>query len=219
MYIPPNLVNPTCIGTSGYLDPPVRTGLCNTNSTYPIPYENAKTNSGIADWCPWDLQVFPPEKPGDGVYPYPDDNIQRPIFDPCKSACAAFNRPEDCCTLHYHDPNICVPSLYSKNAKALCPDAYTYAFDDQTSTFVIPSGGGWEVVFCPSGRSSNIQFTFQKQLKDIAAGIVDPQMAKYAMSLSYIESQKQSVAAYSTPPFQLWPYAIGAWAVKMWLWI
>ena len=142
MYIPPNLVNPSCIGTPGYLDEPNRIGFFYTNSTYPIPYENTETNSGIADWCPWDLQVFPPEKPGDGVYPYPDDNIQRPTFDPCKSACAALNHAEDCCTGEFNDPNKCMPSLYSKTAKALCPDAYSYAFDDRASTFVIPSGGG-----------------------------------------------------------------------------
>ena len=212
-YIPPNLVNPTCIGTSGYLDEPDRIGFFYTNSTYPMPYENSETNSGITDWCPWDLQVFPPEKPGDGVYPYPDDDIQRPIFDPCKSACAAFNHAEDCCTEEYNDPNKCAPSLYSKNAKALCPDAYSYAFDDMTSTFVIPSGGGWEVVFCPPGRSSNIQFTFRKQLQDIAAGIVDPQLAKDASSLSYIESKEQSAATYASLPFQPWEYVVGFWVV------
>lgn len=30
------------------------------------------------------------------------------------------------------------------------------AFDDQTSTFIIPSGAGFEVVFCPGARSSKI---------------------------------------------------------------
>ena len=33
------------------------------------------------------------------------------------------------------------------------------AYDDQTSTFVIPAGGGFEVVFCPPGRSTNILTT------------------------------------------------------------
>jgi hypothetical protein len=30
------------------------------------------------------------------------------------------------------------------------------AFDDQTSTFIIPGGSGFQVIFCPGGRSTNI---------------------------------------------------------------
>ena len=43
------------------------------------------------------------------------------------------------------------------------------AFDDQTSTFIIPSGGGFEVIFCPSGRSSNILKVLGDQLREVAA--------------------------------------------------
>jgi len=173
-WIPPNLVNCACIASSGYLDelasgaPP--TGLWYTNTSYPIPYEPAMTNVQVAGWCPWDLQKLKPYKPGDGIYPYPDDNIQRPVFDPCLSACAATNDPRDCCTGQWNDPEICRPSLYSEMAKAVCPDAYSYAFDDQTSTFIIPTGGGWEVVFCPEGRSTNILKVFGDQMRAIASG-------------------------------------------------
>lgn len=31
------------------------------------------------------------------------------------------------------------------------------AYDDTTSTFTVKQGAGFEVVFCPSGRSTNIQ--------------------------------------------------------------
>jgi hypothetical protein len=58
--------------------------------------------------------------------------------------------------------------MYSTQAKAICPDAYSYAFDDSTSTFIIPSGGSWEVTFCPSGGSTNILKTFQQQLQEVA---------------------------------------------------
>ncbi|KAI1337165.1 thaumatin family protein [Xylariaceae sp. FL0016] len=190
-YIPQNLVNPSCIGTPGYLSAITsnHSGITYTNATYPMPYEQFKTNSDLGSWCPWDLQAFPPVKPGDGVYPYPDDNIERPTFDPCKSACAATNKPKDCCTGKYNDASSCEPSLYSRNAKAICPDAYSYAFDDQTSTFIIPSGGGWEVVFCPAGRSTNILGTFSDQLHSIAAsGVVTPEILAIAMNESYIES-------------------------------
>jgi hypothetical protein len=60
------------------------------------------------------------------VYPYPDDDIERPQFNPCFSACAKHNRPEDCCTGEYNSPNACQPSEYSKNVKAVCPDAYSF---------------------------------------------------------------------------------------------
>jgi hypothetical protein len=187
--IPPNFVNAACIGTEGYLRAPNSTGLYYTNSSYPMPYESSMTNADLSRWCPWDLQAFPPSKPGDGVYPYPDDQIERPIFDPCKSACAATNAPSDCCTGKYDDPNVCQRSLYSANAKAMCPDAYSYAYDDQTSTFIIPSGGGWEVVFCPAGRSTNILETYGSQLQQIASsGQVTEEVMLMAMNVSYIDS-------------------------------
>lgn len=197
--IPPNVVNAACIGTAGYLSPPSRTGTFYTNSSYPMPYESYLTNEDIADWCPWDLQVFPPTKPGDGVYPYPDDEIQRPIFDPCKSACAAYDQPQDCCTGEYNDPTRCGPGDYSKRAKAVCPDAYSYAFDDRTSTFIIPSGGGWEVVFCPSGRSTNILATFADELPQIAHGEVPDHVKLNAMNLSYIMSKPNAASYFDGP--------------------
>ena len=126
--IPPNLTNPICIGTAALLADMGSTidSYLGTNSTYPIPLEQSVNVGDVARWCPWDLQVSPPTKPGDGVYPYPDDNIQRPAFDPCYSACAKYNRPSDCCTGKYDNPNVCKPSLYSTDAKRVCPDAYSY---------------------------------------------------------------------------------------------
>ncbi|KUJ23589.1 Osmotin, thaumatin-like protein [Mollisia scopiformis] len=170
--IPPNLTNPACIGTAGWLADPSPSGENgnSTNSTYPVPFESKQTNAMVASWCPWDLQVTQPTKPGDGVYPYPDDNIQRPIFDPCLSACSKTNSPSDCCTGAYDDSSKCSPNLYATSAKAVCPDAYSYAFDDQTSTFIIPSGGGWEITFCPEGRSTNILATFKQQLEALSQG-------------------------------------------------
>lgn len=188
-WIPPNLTNCICIASAGFLDPPSRSGLYYTNKTFPIPWEPDQTNPSVGGWCPWDLQVYPPSKPGDGIYPYPDDSIQRPVFDPCLSACAATGNPEDCCTGKYDDPNVCSPSLYSENAKSVCPDAYSYAFDDQTSTFIIPSGGGWEVVFCPRGRSTNILRVFGDELRTIASGGGLPrEILERVQNRTYIES-------------------------------
>jgi hypothetical protein len=42
------------------------------------------------------------------------------------------------------------------------------AFDDQTSTFIIPSGAGFEVVFCPGARSTNILTTSKEQMQQLA---------------------------------------------------
>ncbi|ORY67334.1 thaumatin family protein [Pseudomassariella vexata] len=198
--IPPNFVNAACIATPGYLMAPNRTGTYYTNSSFPMPYDTSQTNGGIADWCPWDLQAFPPSKPGDGIFPYPDDQIQRPVFDPCKSACASTNDPSACCTGKYDDPNVCKRSNYANAAKTICPDAYSFAYDDQTSTFIIPSGGGWEVVFCPEGRSTDILSTFGAQLQQIASsGQVTDQVKDTAMNLTYIESRPSGAANLKMP--------------------
>lgn len=172
--IPPNLTNAACIATAGWLEPPSDSGLLGNASTaaFPIPYEPKMTNDEVARWCPWDLQVTPPTKPGDGVYPYPDDNIKRPVFDPCLAACIKTHNPSDCCTGAYSDRNKCKPNLYATQAKAVCPDAYSYPFDDDTSTFIIPTGGGFEVQFCPPGRSTNILATFQQQLNALSTASV-----------------------------------------------
>ncbi|KDP36620.1 hypothetical protein JCGZ_08436 [Jatropha curcas] len=67
----------------------------------------------------------------------------------CKSACVAFNRPEYCCT------DTCKPTNYSKFFKNQCPQAYSYALDDSTSTFSCTSGANYDITFCPDGRIYN----------------------------------------------------------------
>lgn len=54
-------------------------------------------------------------------------------------------------------------------AKAVCPDAYSYAFDDGGSTFILPAGGGWEVRFCPVGaRSTRILEVWGGEMRRVA---------------------------------------------------
>jgi hypothetical protein len=167
--IPPNFTSPACIATAQLLLPPTGSGTLGnaSNSTYPIPYERTQSTADIAKWCPWDLQLTPPPRPGHGVFPYPVDHLPRPVFDPCLSACAATRSPADCCTGPHDGPGACKPSLYSRRAKIACPDAYSYAYDDATSTFSVPAGGGWEVTFCPPGRSTNILKTFGPLLQAV----------------------------------------------------
>ncbi|KAL1643361.1 hypothetical protein SLS61_009283 [Didymella pomorum] len=189
--IPPNVTNPSCQGTrdllasQGYDPYPEYPDFLRTNTSYPLPWEEKVDRRKIDRWCPWDLQQTPPDKPGDGVYPYPDDNIERPSFNPCFSACAKNNRPEDCCTGQYNSASKCSPSDYSKNVKEICPDAYSYAFDDQTSTFIIPSGAGFEVVFCPGARSTNILATSMAEMQQLSQqGKVDHQKIKRTVDKS-----------------------------------
>ncbi|KAJ8116888.1 hypothetical protein OPT61_g1789 [Boeremia exigua] len=215
--IPPNLTNPSCQGTSGLLEPqgydpyPEHPSFLRTNTSYPLPWEEQVDQKKISRWCPWDLQQSPPEKPGDGVYPYPDDNIQRPSFNPCFSACAKNNKPEDCCTGEYNSPSKCRPGDYSKNVKEVCPDAYSFAFDDQTSTFIIPSGAGFEVVFCPGARSTNILDTSMAEMQQLAQqGRVDHQKVKMMMERrqEMFRRDYESPGLFSTLyPFNLLHYA------------
>ncbi|KAF2431340.1 Osmotin, thaumatin-like protein, partial [Tothia fuscella] len=161
--IPPNLTNPSCVGTIHLLAPqdfnPYPTPdaeFLNTNSSYKLPLDVKVNDEQVDTWCPWDLMVNQPKAPQDGHYDYPDGKVQRPAFNPCLSACTKYQKPEDCCQGEYNSPSKCPVGEYSKSAKAVCPDAYSYAFDDQTSTFIIPSGAGFIIIFCPGGRSTNI---------------------------------------------------------------
>nr|XP_023921933.1 thaumatin-like protein 1 [Quercus suber]POE98566.1 thaumatin-like protein 1 [Quercus suber] len=79
----------------------------------------------------------------------------------CKSACEAFGDPQYCCSGAYATPATCKPSSYSELFKNACPYAYSYAYDDGTSTFTCASAD-YVVTFCPvpstSVKSTNGQF-------------------------------------------------------------
>lgn len=57
----------------------------------------------------------------------------------CKSACAAFDTDQYCCRGKYGQPSTCNPkhwpTNYNQQFKEACPDAYSYAYDDSTSTY------------------------------------------------------------------------------------
>ncbi|XP_023545182.1 thaumatin-like protein 1b [Cucurbita pepo subsp. pepo] len=67
----------------------------------------------------------------------------------CKSACMAFNQPEFCCCGNHNQPQTCPPTNYSKMFKDQCPQAYSYAYDDQTSIFTCTAGANYGITFCP----------------------------------------------------------------------
>ncbi|KGN52611.1 thaumatin-like protein 1b [Cucumis sativus] len=67
----------------------------------------------------------------------------------CKSACMAFNKPEYCCSGDHNLPETCPPTNYSRIFKRQCPQAYSYAYDDKTSTFTCTGGANYAITFCP----------------------------------------------------------------------
>ncbi|KAM3314736.1 hypothetical protein ACQJBY_033500 [Aegilops geniculata] len=68
----------------------------------------------------------------------------------CRSACEAFGTAEYCCTGAHGGPDSCGPTKYSRLFKAACPAAYSYAYDDPTSTFTCGAGAQYLITFCPA---------------------------------------------------------------------
>ncbi|XP_028766467.1 thaumatin-like protein 1b [Neltuma alba] len=71
----------------------------------------------------------------------------------CRSACEAFGSPQYCCSGAYATPDTCRPSAYSEIFKSACPRAYSYAYDDKTSTFTCASAD-YTITFCPTPNTS-----------------------------------------------------------------
>ncbi|KAL3844992.1 hypothetical protein ACJIZ3_002395 [Penstemon smallii] len=71
----------------------------------------------------------------------------------CRSACDTFGTPEYCCKGEYGSPASCRPSTYAQVFKSACPKSYSYAYDDETSTFTC-TGADYLITFCPSLSSS-----------------------------------------------------------------
>ncbi|CAN1135800.1 Thaumatin-like protein 1a [Linum perenne] len=67
----------------------------------------------------------------------------------CKSACAVLNQPQYCCTGQFNTMETCPPTEYSKIFENQCPEAYSYAYDDKSSTFTCPTGPNYLITFCP----------------------------------------------------------------------
>ncbi|KAI9268885.1 thaumatin, partial [Phascolomyces articulosus] len=65
----------------------------------------------------------------------------------CQSSCSKTNSDENCCKGDHDDPKVCKPDKQSESVKKACPDAYSFAYDDQTSTFNCQVDS-YEVSFC-----------------------------------------------------------------------
>ncbi|XP_062023366.1 thaumatin-like protein 1b [Rosa rugosa] len=71
----------------------------------------------------------------------------------CRSACEAFGEPQFCCSEAYATPDTCSPSVFSQYFKHVCPRAYSYAYDDKTSTYTCASAD-YIIIFCPLPHTS-----------------------------------------------------------------
>ncbi|KGN61916.1 thaumatin-like protein 1 isoform X2 [Cucumis sativus] len=94
----------------------------------------------------------------------------------CRSACEAFNAPQFCCSEAFSTPDTCRPSVYSEYFKHACPRAYSYAYDDKTSTFTCASAD-YLIIFCP------LPYTSQKVLSAKKDGAELPLVNKTMMYL------------------------------------
>ena len=83
------------------------------------------------------------------------------------------------------------------------------AFDDQTSTFIIPSGGGFEVVFCPTGRSSTILKVYKQELTQLAqSGSVSAQVLADTRNVTLMKQRQGAGVKLSMSDNVLWSLAL-----------
>lgn len=73
----------------------------------------------------------------------------------CASACERFNTDQYCCRGAYGSPQTCNPAAWPVNYAAIfkraCPNEYSYAYDDTSSTFTCGGAPGYHITFCPNG--------------------------------------------------------------------
>ncbi len=69
----------------------------------------------------------------------------------CLSACERFNTDQYCCRGAHGTPDTCKSSMWPVNYprifKEACPTAYSYAYDDHTSTYFCKNTD-YEIIFC-----------------------------------------------------------------------
>ncbi|KAI8141593.1 thaumatin [Fennellomyces sp. T-0311] len=101
-------------------------------SDQPGRYRCAAPTCSTTPQCPNDMKVY---------------NSAGQFFG-CKSACSRYGADEYCCAGAHSTPDTCSPNVYSRAVKAACPDVYSYAYDDTSSTYTC-SARGYTITFCP----------------------------------------------------------------------
>lgn len=101
----------------------------------------------------------------------------------CKSACEALKEDQYCCSGAYATPDTCKPSSYSEVFKRACPQAYSYAYDDKTSTFTC-SGADYLITFCPSSSTSQKSSEGQNPVSMSSPAMDNPMVYEGALAMS-----------------------------------
>ncbi|KAG7542392.1 Thaumatin family [Arabidopsis thaliana x Arabidopsis arenosa] len=91
--------------------------------------------------CPNDLKIF-----------------TRGDLTACNSACRKSASQENCCTHYFKSKQTCKPTPYVENFDRACPFAYSYAYNDNNSTFTCTNTTNYVVTFCPSSIPNNTRF-------------------------------------------------------------
>ena len=66
----------------------------------------------------------------------------------CKSACLAVKTDRYYCTGEFANPKSCKPTIFADLFKAICPRAYSYAFD-YSSSLKTCRAPRYLITFCP----------------------------------------------------------------------
>ncbi|XP_020236055.1 thaumatin-like protein 1b [Cajanus cajan] len=137
----------------------------------------------------------------------------------CKSACEAFGTAQYCCRGAYASPNTCKPSAYSQIFKSACPRAYSYAYDDRTSTFTCASSADYTITFCPSANANPSQKSWQGQNpKSDSSGSASPELNNSTMV--YVGAMDQSEISWSAGTHVWESQAIAAFvSITMAFWL
>ncbi|KAB2097520.1 hypothetical protein ES319_A01G176000v1 [Gossypium barbadense] len=109
----------------------------------------------------------------------------------CRSACEAFGDPEYCCSGAFRTPDVCRPSRYSLFFKHACPRAYSYAYDDTTSTYTC-AGADYVIMFCPPPHTSQKVFGARKD------GALLPLVNKSMIYISSLHANGASLSVART---------------------
>lgn len=67
----------------------------------------------------------------------------------CLSSCTKYQTDDTCCRNAHNTSATCPAPEGAKVFKSACPDAYSYAYDDGTSTWNCTNPSGYTITFCP----------------------------------------------------------------------
>ncbi|KAI8004971.1 hypothetical protein LOK49_LG08G00261 [Camellia lanceoleosa] len=133
----------------------------------------------------------------------------------CKSPCKAFGQAQYCCSGAYGTPDTCKPSSYSELFKSACPTAYSYAYDDKTSTFTCVGAAAYLITFCASLNTSQKSSSGQNPVASLNTPEINGTMVYEGASDTSSASSLypwshmfcfQSIAGVGTMMAAVWPF-------------